>query len=105
MTSPEALCLDTAAFVGVTISFLMLLVIAFITIIFLWLRWVRFDDMGSSEEVNLIFAGYERSTGRTCCRSCLLGSSDFSHTPTNMGHLCIKMSSRYQMCSYIFMHA
>ena len=39
LTSPEALCLDTAAFVGVTISFLMLLVIAFITIIFLWLRW------------------------------------------------------------------
>ena len=38
MTSPEALCLDTAAFVGVTISFLMLLVIAFITIVFLWLR-------------------------------------------------------------------
>jgi len=38
MTSPEALCIDTAAFVGVTISFLMLLVIAFITIIFLWLR-------------------------------------------------------------------
>merc|ERR1719225_851833 len=30
LTSPEALCLDTAAFVGVTISFLMLLVIAFI---------------------------------------------------------------------------
>ena len=40
LTSPEALCLDTAAFVGVTISFLMLLVIAFITIIFLWLRYV-----------------------------------------------------------------
>merc|ERR1711936_1335263 len=38
LTSPEALCLDTAAFVGVTISFLMLLVIAFITIVFLWLR-------------------------------------------------------------------
>ena len=39
LTSPEALCLDTAAFVGVTISFLMLLVIAFITIVFLWLRY------------------------------------------------------------------
>jgi len=38
MTSPEALCIDTAAFVGVTISFLMLLIVAFITIIFLWLR-------------------------------------------------------------------
>jgi len=38
MTSPEALCLDTAAFVGVTISFIMLLVIAAITIVFLWLR-------------------------------------------------------------------
>ena len=85
LTSPEALCLDTAAFVGVTISFLMLLVIAFITIIFLWLRWVPFDDMVSSEEVNLIFAGYERSTGRICCRSCLLGSSDFSHTPHKHG--------------------
>lgn len=38
ITSSEALCIDTAAFVGVTISFLMLLVIAFITIVFLWLR-------------------------------------------------------------------
>lgn len=34
----EALCIDTAAFVGVTISFIMLLVICVITIIFLWLR-------------------------------------------------------------------
>lgn len=34
----EALCLDTAAFVGVTITFLMLLIIAAITIVFLWLR-------------------------------------------------------------------
>jgi len=34
----EALCIDTAAFVGVTISILMLLIVAIITIIFLWLR-------------------------------------------------------------------
>ena len=34
----ESLCLDTAAFVGVTISFIMLLVVALITIVFLWLR-------------------------------------------------------------------
>ena len=34
----ESLCLDTAAFVGVTISFLMLLIIAVITIVFLWMR-------------------------------------------------------------------
>jgi len=34
----EALCIDTAAFVGVTITFLMLLIMAAITIVFLWLR-------------------------------------------------------------------
>lgn len=34
----ESLCIDTAAFVGVTISILMLLIVAIITIIFLWLR-------------------------------------------------------------------
>jgi len=34
----ESLCLDTAAFVGVTITFLMLLIVAAITIIFLWMR-------------------------------------------------------------------
>jgi len=36
--SLEALCIDTAAFVGVTITFLMLLIMAAITIVFLWLR-------------------------------------------------------------------
>ncbi len=34
----EAVCIDTAAFVGVTITMLMLLIIALITIVFLWLR-------------------------------------------------------------------
>lgn len=34
----ESLCIDTAAFVGVTITFLMLLIVACITIVFLWLR-------------------------------------------------------------------
>jgi len=34
----ESLCLDTAMFVGVTITFLMLLIVAAITIIFLWMR-------------------------------------------------------------------
>jgi len=34
----ESLCIDTAAFVGVTIAFIMLLIVALITIVFLWLR-------------------------------------------------------------------
>ena len=34
----EAVCIDTPAFVGVTISFLMILIIALITIVFLWKR-------------------------------------------------------------------
>jgi len=34
----ESLCIDTAAFVGVTISILMLLIVALITILFLWMR-------------------------------------------------------------------
>ena len=34
----QAVCIDTPAFVGVTISFLMILIIALITIVFLWLR-------------------------------------------------------------------
>ena len=34
----ESLCVDTMAFVGATITFLMILVIALITIIFLWMR-------------------------------------------------------------------
>jgi len=38
MAGLEALCIDTAAFVGVTITFLMLLIMAAITIVFLWLR-------------------------------------------------------------------
>jgi len=41
--SPEALCIDTAAFVGVTITFIMLLIIAAITIVFLWLRIQAID--------------------------------------------------------------
>jgi hypothetical protein len=34
----EAVCIDTSAFVGVTITMLMLLIVALITIVFLWLR-------------------------------------------------------------------
>ena len=34
----ESLCVDTMAFVGATITFIMILVIALITIIFLWMR-------------------------------------------------------------------
>eukprot|EP00094_Tigriopus_californicus_P013781 TCALIF_13336-PA protein Name:"Similar to cut-1 Cuticlin-1 (Caenorhabditis elegans)" AED:0.08 eAED:0.08 QI:0/0.75/0.55/0.88/1/1/9/0/640 len=34
----EAVCIDTPAFIGVTISFLMILIVALITIIFLWMR-------------------------------------------------------------------
>lgn len=34
----ETVCIDTPAFVGVTISFLMLLIVALITIVFLWHR-------------------------------------------------------------------
>ena len=41
--SSEAVCIDTAAFVGVTISFLMILIIALITIVFLWMRIKSMD--------------------------------------------------------------
>ena len=34
----ESLCMDTAAFVGIAISFLMILIVALIVIVFLWLR-------------------------------------------------------------------
>lgn len=34
----SALCVDTSAFVGVTVTFIMILVVALITIVFLWLR-------------------------------------------------------------------
>ena len=33
--------------------------------------------------IKWIFAGYEQSTGRTCCRSGHLGCSHFSHTNTS----------------------
>lgn len=39
----EAVCIDTPAFVGVTISFLMILIIALITIVFLWMRIKNLD--------------------------------------------------------------
>jgi hypothetical protein len=32
----NSLCVDTAAFVGVTVTFLMILIVALITIFFLW---------------------------------------------------------------------
>merc|ERR1712223_2084493 len=35
---PESLCLNTAAFIGVTVTFVMLLIVASIVISFLWLR-------------------------------------------------------------------
>ena len=35
---PESLCLNTAAFIGVTVTFVMLLIVASIVIVFLWLR-------------------------------------------------------------------
>lgn len=35
---PESLCLNTSAFIGVTITFVMLLIVAVIVIIFLWMR-------------------------------------------------------------------
>ena len=35
---PESLCLNTTAFIGVTITFVMLLIVAVIVIIFLWMR-------------------------------------------------------------------
>jgi len=37
------LCVDTSAFVGVTVAFIMILVVALITIIFLWLRIKSLD--------------------------------------------------------------
>ena len=34
----SSLCVDTSAFVGVTVAFIMILVVAIITIVFLWMR-------------------------------------------------------------------
>ena len=39
----SSLCVDTSAFVGVTVAFIMILVVALITIIFLWLRIKSLD--------------------------------------------------------------
>ncbi len=39
----EAVCIDTPAFVGVTISFLMIFIVALITIVFLWMRIKNLD--------------------------------------------------------------
>ena len=39
----ESVCLDTSAFIGVTVSFLMILIIALITIVFLWMRIRNLD--------------------------------------------------------------
>lgn len=46
----EALCVDTMAFVGATVTFIMILVIALITIIFLWMRIRSMTANGSSEK-------------------------------------------------------
>ena len=39
----NSLCVDTAAFVGVTVTFLMILIVALITIFFLWMRIKTID--------------------------------------------------------------
>jgi len=39
----NSLCVDTAAFVGVTVTFLMILIVALITIFFLWMRIKTLD--------------------------------------------------------------
>ena len=46
----ESLCVDTMAFVGATITFIMILVIALITIIFLWMRIRSMTANGSSDK-------------------------------------------------------
>jgi len=39
----NSLCIDTSAFIGVTVTFLMILIVALITIFFLWMRIRMFD--------------------------------------------------------------
>jgi len=39
----DSLCVDTSAFVGVTVTFIMILVVALITIVFLWMRIKSLD--------------------------------------------------------------
>lgn len=41
----QSVCIDTPAFVGVTVSFLMILIIALITIVFLWMRIKSLDSV------------------------------------------------------------
>ena len=40
----SSLCVDTSAFVGITVTFLMILIVALITILFLWLRIKSLDS-------------------------------------------------------------
>jgi len=40
----NSLCVDTSAFVGITVVFLMILIVALITILFLWLRIKSLDS-------------------------------------------------------------
>ena len=42
-------CVDTSAFVGVTITFLMILIVALITILFLWLRIKSLDSSSAKK--------------------------------------------------------
>ena len=42
-------CVDTSAFVGVTITFLMILIVALITILFLWLRIKSLDSSSTKK--------------------------------------------------------
>ena len=46
-----AVCIDTPAFVGVSISFVMILIIALITIVFLWGRIRSMDAKGVKKQV------------------------------------------------------
>ena len=46
----ESLCVDTMAFVGATVTFIMILVIALITIIFLWMRIKSMTANGCSDK-------------------------------------------------------
>ena len=104
LTSPEALCLDTAAFVGVTISFLMLLVIAFITIIFLWLRWVLPSFCFRRSWSN----GYLQDTSNRQEEPAVGVATLAAHTlviqtppPPAMCHLCIEI---FAPCIYHYAH-
>lgn len=39
----KSLCVETSAFIGVTVTFIMMITVAIITILFLWMRIKMFD--------------------------------------------------------------